>query len=159
FGAPARNDFTSPPVPRLAELHDWLDYLQDLGVDTLLLGPLFESFTHGYDTADLRPVDRRLGTHQTLVPVPDPLHAPGMRLLLDGVFHHVGRSFWAFRDVQERREQSAYRDWFLLDFRKGSPRGDPFDYATWHGHYELVKLNVQNPAVKQHLFDAVRSWV
>src|SRR5207237_9856781 len=93
FGAPTRNDFNAAPVPRLAELHDWLDYLQDLGVNTLLLGPLFESSTHGYDTAVLLHLDRRLGTDETLSAVAGALSGRGMRLLLDGVFHHVGRAF------------------------------------------------------------------
>ena len=73
-------------------------------------------------------------------------HEKGLRVVLDGVFNHVGRGFWAFRDVQEKREQSPYRDWFLLRFDGDSPYHDGFYYEGWEGHYELVKLNLKNPA-------------
>jgi cyclomaltodextrinase / maltogenic alpha-amylase / neopullulanase len=79
---------------------------------------------------------------------------------LDAVFHHVGRDFWAFRDVLERGEQSTYRDWFAhLRFDQKSPYGDPFSYEAWNGHFNLVKLNLQNPDVRQHLLGAVQSWI
>jgi cyclomaltodextrinase / maltogenic alpha-amylase / neopullulanase len=159
-GAPARNDFAGPSVPRLAALHGWLDHLQALGVDTLLIGPVFESAAHGYDTADLFTVDRRLGDNATLAALAADLRARGMRLLLDGVFNHVGRDFWAFRDVQARGEDSPYRNWFVgLRFDDRSPYGDPFTYEAWAGNFDLVKLNLANPAVRAHLFDAVAAWV
>jgi glycosidase len=83
-----------------------------------------------------------------------------MRLILDGVFNHVGRDFWAFRDVLSAREQSVYREWFAgLKFGESSPYHDPFTYEGWNGHYSLVKLNLHHPAVVQHLFDAVSLWV
>ncbi len=86
-------------------------------------------------------------------------HANGIRVILDGVFNHVGRDFWAFRDVQERREQSAYGGWFQgLTFGQTSPYHDPFAYEGWNGHYDLVKLNLHNPDVKQHLFQAIEMW-
>jgi len=159
-GAPARNDFARPPVPRLAAFADWLDHLQTLGVDALYLGPVFESSAHGYDTADYFRVDRRLGDNQTLVVLAAALRARGMRLILDAVFHHVGRDFWAFRDVQTRGQDSPYRDWFQgLRFDGRSPYGDPFTYDAWDGHYNLVKLDLGNPAVKEHLFAAIAAWV
>ena len=83
-----------------------------------------------------------------------------MRLILDGVFNHVGRDFWAFRDLQHNRQSSPYRDWFAgLRFDARSPYGDPFSYEPWNGHYDLVRLNLANPAVREHLFEAIRSWV
>ena len=111
-GAPRQNDFSSPAVPRLEQLHAWLDHIQSLGANTLYLGPLFESSRHGYDTADYFWVDRRLGDNQTLRRLSADLHARGMRLVLDAVFNHVGREFWAFRDVRTHGERSAYRGWF-----------------------------------------------
>ena len=91
---------------------------------------------------------------------PADLHQRGMRLILDGVFNHVGRDFWAFRDVQHNRESSPYRDWFSgLRFDGRSPYGDPFTYEPWNGHYDLVRLNLAHPAVREHLFEAIRSWV
>ena len=159
-GAPARNDFGAAPVPRLAQLHGWLGHLQDLGVNALYLGPVFESTAHGYDTADYYHVDRRLGTDETLRDLVAACHEAGIRVILDGVFNHVGRDFWAFRDVLANGQASAYRDWFAgLRFDGRSPHGDPFTYEGWHGHFDLVKLDVGNPAVREHLFGAVASWI
>ena len=159
-GAPMNNDFCSPANPRLEQLHGWLGHLQGLSVNALYLGPVFESTAHGYDTADYFHVDRRLGSNGMLSRLSSVLHQKGVRLILDGVFHHVGRDFWAFRDVLERHKQSAYCDWFYrLDFHKRSPYNDPFAYEGWNGHYSLVKLNLHNPAVKDHLFQAVDMWI
>ncbi len=159
-GAPARNDFAAAPEPRLEQLHDWLGHLQALGVNALYLGPVFESTAHGYDTADYYTVDRRLGTRDTLRDLVAHAHARGIRTILDGVFHHVGRDFWAFRDVLANGERSPYRDWFAgLRFDARSPLGDPFAYEGWAGHYDLVKLNLSNPAVREHLFGAVAMWI
>lgn len=159
-GAPPRNDFGAQPVPRLAELHAWIPHLRGLGVTALYLGPLFESTAHGYDTADYYHVDRRLGTDATLKELAAALREAGIRLVLDGVFHHVGRDFWAFRDLREKGEASAYRDWFVgVDFSRRSPAGDAFGYDGWRGHSDLVKLNLSHPDVREHLFGAVRSWV
>lgn len=159
-GAPARNDFGAAPVERLHKVADWLPHLQELGVNALYLGPLFESSAHGYDTADYYHVDRRLGTDESLTRLAQDVHARGMRLILDGVFNHVGRDFWAFRDVQAHLSASAYRDWFhALDFSGRSSYGDPFSYEGWAGNYDLVKLNLRHPDVKAHLFEAIRSWV
>jgi cyclomaltodextrinase len=159
-GAPETNPFGSPPVARLEKLHGWLDHLQALGMTAVYLGPVFESGSHGYDTADYFTVDRRLGTNRTLADFAGELRRRGLRLLLDGVFHHVGRAFWAFRDVQNNLQRSPYADWFVeLSFGGRSPLGDPFTYCEWEGHYELVKLNLGNPTVSEHLLQAVESWV
>lgn len=158
LGAPAQNDFTAPPSSRLAELHAWLPYLEELGINALYLGPVFESSTHGYDTADFETVDRRLGDNAALTAFIAACHARGIRVVLDAVFHHVGRDFWAFKEVQTHGEASAYRDWFHLDFSSRSPHGDPFFYEGWQGHSELVKLNTDHPAVREHLFGAVQGW-
>ncbi len=159
-GAPPKNDFCSPANPRLEQLYGWLDHLLDLGVNALYLGPVFESTEHGYDTADYYHVDRRLGSNDTLSGLSSILHQKGIHLILDGVFHHVGRDFWAFRDVLARGEQSAYCSWFdKLDFHKRSPFNDPFSYEGWTGHYNLVKLNLPNPSVRDHLFQAVDMWI
>lgn len=159
-GAPAHNDFSSPPQPRLAKIEDWLGHIQSLGANALYLGPLFESTAHGYDTADYYWVDRRLGDNETLARLSQTAHGHGMRLVLDGVFNHVGRHFWAFRDLQVNLGDSPYRDWFQgLRFDGRSPYNDPFAYEGWDGHYDLVKLNLANPHVREHLFGAVETWV
>lgn len=159
LGAPARNDFASAPTRRLDALHEWIEPLVALGIDTLFLGPVFESTAHGYDTADYFRIDRRLGTAEDMARLSQALHAKGIRLVLDAVLNHVGRDFWAFKDVQAKRQASAYRDWFLLDFSRPSPSGDPFWYEGWNGHYDLVKLNVSHPEVRRHLFEAVTTWI
>lgn len=159
-GAPPKNDFCSPAEPRLGQVCGWLEHIENLGVNALYLGPVWESTAHGYDTADYFQVDRRLGNNDTLSYLSTLLHQKGIRLVLDGVFHHVGRDFWAFRDVLERGQQSAYGDWFRgLDFHKRSPYNDPFAYEGWNGHYDLVKLDLHNPSVKAHLFQAVEMWM
>ena len=159
-GAPARNDFNAPPTPRLKQLAGWIGHWQALGVNALYLGPVFESTAHGYDTADYYHVDRRLGDNATLAELSAALHQNGLRLILDGVFNHVGRDFWAFRDVQQHGAQSAYVDWFQgINFSRHSPYGDAFAYEGWSGHYDLVKLNLNNPAVREHLFQAIALWV
>ncbi len=159
LGAPERNDLDAPRADRLRGLMPWVDHASDLGATALYLGPLFESSTHGYDTVCYTEVDRRLGSNDDLRDVIAHAHERGMRVVLDGVFNHVGRDFATFRDLQERGEASPYRDWFAgVDFSQSSPLGDPFAYESWNGHFGLVKLNLANTEVREHLFDAVRGW-
>jgi glycosidase len=159
-GAPARNDRRSAPTPRLAQLADWIEHWRSLGTNTLYLGPLFESVSHGYDTTDYFRVDRRLGDNATLAELTRKLHAAGIRVLLDGVLNHVGRDFWAFRDVVRHGQASPYASWFSgMRFDQRSPCGDPFTYDSWAGHYELVKLDLSHPDVRRHLLDAVSFWI
>lgn len=159
-GAPETNDFSLPAVNRLEKVYGWLDHIQWLGANALYLGPLFESSTHGYDTADYFWLDRRLGTNETLKDLSAEIHRRGMRLVLDGVFNHSGRDFWAFRDLRQKGQDSAYRGWYHnLRFDQSSPYGDPFSYEGWNGHLSLVKFNLSNPDVRNHLFEAVTGWV
>lgn len=156
-GAPRDNDGVS--AHRILKLLDWVAHIQKTGADTVLLNPVFESDRHGYDTRDYFTVDCRLGTNEDLKTVCDAFHKAGMRVMLDGVFNHVGRGFWAFRDVQQKKWESPYKDWFRLSFDGNSHYNDGFWYEGWEGHYELVKLNLQNPEVVRHQFDAIRAWV
>ena len=156
-GAPRDNDGVN--AHRILKLLDWVEHIRKTGADTLLLNPVFESDRHGYDTRDYRTVDCRLGTNEDLKTVCDAFHQAGIRVMLDGVFNHVGRGFWAFRDVQEKKWDSPYKDWFRLSFDGNSHYNDGFWYEGWEGHYELVKLNLQNPEVVRHQFDAIRFWV
>ena len=94
-GAPREND--GAPSHRILRVLDWVEHIRDLGADTVLFNPLFDSDRHGYDTRDYRQVDCRLGTNEDFKEVCDALHAAGLRVMLDGVFNHVGRGFWAFR--------------------------------------------------------------
>ena len=134
--------------------------MKKLGVNALYLGPVFESHEHGYDTSDYRMLDHRLGTNDDFKRVCDSLHAADIRIVLDGVFNHVGRDFWAFRDVQEKKEKSTYCDWFSnLHFHARSPLNDDFTYDAWEGHYNLVKLNLENEEVVRYLLDSVAMWM
>ncbi len=158
--APKRNDFHSYRETRLDKVWAWTTHMKNLGINALYLGPVFESTAHGYDTADYYHVDRRLGDNETLVALVEHLHANGIRVILDGVFNHVGRDFWAFRDVQQNQKNSRFYDWFAgLDFSKRSCFGDLFGYEGWNGHYDLVKLNLANVEVRQHLLGAVQMWI
>jgi glycosidase len=159
-GAPAANNFSLRPVHRLEKILAWGDHLLKMGVTAIYLGPVFESTSHGYDTVDYFNVDRRLGTNGDLKRIVAALHEKGIKVVLDAVFNHVGRDFWAFKHVRENLGKSQYASWFSgLNFGRKSPYQDPFSYDGWNGHYNLVKLNLKNPEVKNHLFYAVKKWV
>lgn len=143
----------------ITSLAGWIPHLQKLGVNALYFSPLFESDTHGYDTRDYRKIDQRIGTNEDFAALCRAMHEAGIKVIVDGVFHHVGRGFWAFQDVKANREASIYRDWFYTDFSRDSNYDDGFWYEGWEGHFELVKLNLQNPAVIDYLLDTVRFWV
>ena len=156
-GAPVHNDGVC--VPRIRKLMDWSEYLQTLGVDSILLNPIFESDNHGYDTRDFKTIDCRLGTKEDFKEVCEDLHKHNVKIVLDGVFNHVGRGFWAFKDVQEKKWDSPYKDWFHISFDGNSCYNDGFWYEGWEGHFELVKLNLQNPAVVDYLMECVKYWI
>lgn len=156
-GAPVHNDGIC--VPRIRKLIDWSEYLGTLGVTSVLLNPIFESDNHGYDTRDFKSIDCRLGTNEDFADVCSALHKNGVKIVLDGVFNHVGRGFWAFKDVLEKKWDSPYKDWFHISFDGNSCYNDGFWYEGWEGHFELVKLNLQNPEVVDYLLDCVKFWV
>ena len=144
---------------RIGKVKEWIPHLQKLGVTAVLFNPVFASDFHGYDTEDLLRLDSRLGTDDDFASVCSALHEAGMRVILDGVFHHVGRNFPPFRDVREHREQSRYASWFHIDFGGNTGYGDGFWYEPWEGHYELVKLNLDNPEVRNYLYSCVGKWM
>lgn len=158
-GAPWENPHTAP-VPRIRKILDWIPHMKALHINAVYFSPLWESSTHGYDTADYTTLDSRLGTNDDLAAVCDALHENGIRIVFDGVFNHVGREFFAFRDVLEKREASPYCSWFCNLWFGGSNRfGDPFRYDCWHGCEELVKLNLRNEDVVRHLENAILQWM
>lgn len=159
-GAPEHNDGQSPPEPRLLQLLDWLPHWKELGINALYLGPVFESMTHGYDTVDYFQVDRRLGSVSDLRELVRRLHQAGIRVVLDAVYNHVGRRHPAFLDVQRHGAAARHASWISgLRFDRRSPMGDPFSYDTWHGAYELPKLDLTRPEVREHLLAATQSWI
>ena len=156
-GAPKDNDGVLQH--RICQLEGWLPHLEKLGVDAVLFNPLFESDRHGYDTRDFRKVDCRLGDNEDFAALCRRLHQAGIKVILDGVFNHVGRGFWAFQDVLKNRWDSPYKDWFHISFDGNSNYNDGLWYEGWEGHYELVKLNLHNPQVTDYLLDCVKFWV
>ena len=141
------------------ELEKWLYHMKDLNITALYIGPLFKSMSHGYDTVDYYEVDPRLGTREDFKYFVKKAHELGIKVVVDGVFNHVGKAFFAFKDLLEKRENSYYRDWFYCDFTRQSPSGENFFFEAWHGYYELVKLNLDNPEVEDHLMGAVKYWI
>ncbi len=156
-GAPFEND--GKLEHRILKVLDWIPHLEKLGVKTVLFNPLFESDTHGYNTRDYRKLDVRLGTNEDFKNVCDALHQAGIKIVLDGVFNHAGRGFFGFKDVQEKKWDSPYKDWFHLSFDGNSAWNDGFWYEGWEGNYDLVKLNLQNEAVVSYLLDSVKGWI
>ena len=157
-GAPKYNDFDQQY--RLDKLYGFIPHLKKMGVNCIVFNPVFESTKHGYDTIDYRKVDSRLGDNESFKKLCDTLHKNGIRIILDGVFNHVGRDFFAFKDIQERGMGSIYTSWFHdIRFDRQSPYGDNFSYEGWAGYYDLVKLNLQNNNVVEYLLDAVRYWI
>lgn len=157
YGAPTAND--GKTVSRILKLKDWSSYLESLGISSILLNPIFESDNHGYDTRDYKKIDCRLGTNEDFAEVCKDLHAHNVKIVLDGVFNHVGRGFWAFKDVQEKKWDSPYKDWFCINFDGNSCYNDGFWYEGWEGHFELVKLNLANSAVVDYLLECVKGWI
>lgn len=157
-GAPFENDGVQ--MHRILKVKEWVPHLSKLGADAVYFSPVFESDTHGYNTRDYRKIDVRLGTNEDFKEVCDSLHENGIRVVLDGVFNHVGRGFGPFLDVVKNREQSRYVNWFYrIDFGGNSNYNDGLWYEGWEGNYDLVKLNLGNEEVVQYLLDSVREWV
>ena len=155
--APKEND--GIVVSRIKKVMEWSDYYSDLGIDTILFNPIFESDKHGYDTRDFAKIDCRLGTNEDFKEVCSDLKSKNIRIVLDAVFNHVGRGFWAFQDVIRNRENSKYRDWFYIDFNRNNNNNDGLFYEGWEGHYDLVKLNLQNQDVIDHIFENIKNWI
>lgn len=157
-GAPFENDGVQES--RILKVIDWIPHIQKLGTNAIYFSPVFESDTHGYNTRDYTKIDCRLGTNEDFKKVCDELHKAGIKVVLDGVFNHVGRGFWAFQDVLQNREGSRYRDWFArIDFNGNSNYNDGLWYEGWEGNYDLVKLNLRNEEVIQHILSCVQGWV
>ena len=158
-GAPKQNSY-GEPVHRLNTLLPWIGHIKEIGCNAIYIGPLFESVGHGYETTDYKKLDTRLGTNEDLTNFVAECHKQGIRVILDGVFNHTGRDFFAFQDIKQNRENSQYKDWYCdVNFWGNNSFNDGFSYANWGGYDLLVKLNQRNPAVKDYICDVVRFWV
>ncbi|MBU5317155.1 alpha-amylase [Clostridium bornimense] len=159
-GAMEMNNINDPVIYRLNKIDDaWIDHIYHMGFNAIYFGPLFQSTYHGYDTIDYFNIDRRLGDNNTFKELVQKLHNKGIKVVVDGVFNHVGRNFWAFKDLQEKKQDSSFKNWFNIDFNGNSNYNDGFYYEGWEGNYDLVKLNLNNPDVKKHLFSAIEFWI
>lgn len=158
-GAPKQNAYEEP-VHRLRTIFPWISHIKKIGCNAIYIGPLFESVGHGYETTDYKKLDSRLGDNQDLTDFVAECHKQGIRVILDGVFNHTGRDFFAFLDIIKNRENSPYRDWYCnVNFSGNTEYNDGFSYENWGGYNLLVKLNQQNPAVRDYICDVIRYWV
>ena len=158
-GAPKQNDY-GEPVHRLNTLLPWIDHIKEIGCTALYIGPLFESVGHGYETTDYRKLDSRLGTNEDLSHFVAACHEKGIKVIFDGVFNHTGRDFFAFKDIQEKRQNSPYVNWYCnVNFSGNTEYNDGFSYENWGGYNLLVKLNQRNPEVQNYICDVIRFWV
>ena len=139
-GAPIRTEH-GEPTPRLRRLDAWLDYAVELGCNGLLLGPIFQSASHGYDTLDHYRLDARLGGDEDFDHFISEAHARGLHVTLDGVFNHVSRHHHI---VAERPE--------LIRWDGDQPR-------AWEGHGDLVELDHDNPEVLDFVVDIMAHWL
>lgn len=145
---------------RLIKIEEWIPHLKKMSINAIYFGPVFESSYHGYDTRDYLNIDKRLGTNEDFKDLCKKLHENDIKIVLDGVFNHVGREFWAFKDIQKNGRNSKYCSWFSgLNFDSKSPMGDEFNYESWNGCYDLVKLNLWNREVVEYLLHAVEFWI
>lgn len=145
---------------RLNTLISWISHIKEIGCNGIYIGPLFESVGHGYETTDYKKLDRRLGDNTDLTNFVAECHKAGIKVILDGVFNHTGRDFFAFKDLQEKRENSPYKDWYCnVNFGGNNEYNDGFSYENWGGYNLLVKLNQKNPAVRDYICDVIRFWV
>lgn len=144
---------------RLRRIIDWLDYAVELGVSGIALGPVFASETHGYDTSDYYRIDPRLGNEDDFVALVEAAHGRGLKLLLDGVFNHVGRSFPAFAQVLAGGPESPAGRMFQLYWPAGATAGTEPDYEHFEGNRNLVTLNHAEPAVADQVTDVMCYWL
>lgn len=141
---------------------DHIDYLVDLGVTALYLTPIFQSpSNHRYNAIDYFKIDPKLGTLDDFRALIETAHRNNIRVILDGVFNHCGRGFFAFNDILENGIDSPYKDWFhILHYPVDaySP-GDARDYLGWWRIKSLPKFNTQNPDVRRYIYSVARYWL
>lgn len=166
-GAPRENSWdwsntwnaATRPVRRIDRILGWIDHLKKLGFNSIFFNPILQSDTHGYNTRDFYTLDSRLGSNEDFAELCAALHENGFRIVLDALFNHVGRGFWAFRDVRNNMQNSPFINWFKgIDFNKNTPCNDGFYYKAWGGNWDFPELNLENEEVVDHIFGALRKW-
>ena len=158
-GAPKQNSY-GEVEHRLRDVFPWISHIKKIGCNAIYIGPLFESVGHGYETTDYKKLDSRLGDNKDLTDFVAECHKQGIKVILDGVFNHTGRDFFAFQDIKQNRENSQYKDWYCnVNFGGNNEYNDGFSYENWGGYNLLVKLNQHNTAVRDYICDVIRFWV
>jgi cyclomaltodextrinase len=150
----------SPAVHRLPQLVSWLDYAVELGASGIALGPVFASETHGYDTSDYFHLDPRLGDEADFDELIREAHSRGLRVLLDGVFNHTGRSFPPFQEAVAQGPSGPKASWFRFNWPAAgwSPGLEP-EYVDFEGHHHLVALNHAEPEVAGFVARVMKHWL
>lgn len=158
-GAPRENR-QEEVTHRFKELEKWLPHIASLSCTAVYIGPLFESTSHGYDTRDYKLADRRLGDNEDFKHFVQEAHERGIKVVVDGVFNHTGREFFAFQDIQKNRENSPYCSWYKgINFGWNTPYNDGFGYEAWRNCFELVNLNYWEPKVREYILDVIGFWI
>ena len=156
------------PITPMDDLHgnlrgiiEHLDYIKDLGIDVVYLTPIFKSNScHKYDTIDYYQVDPSFGTTEDLKELVQKSHERGMKVVLDAVYNHSGREFFAFQDILEKGEKSKYLDWYFID--ELPPKGEWGEIPNFKcfGYYGgMPKLNLKNPEVEKYITDVACYWI
>ena len=158
-GAPAGPPVRAPRPRTGCGASSWLDYAAGLGATGIALGPVFAAHTHGYDTVDHFRIDPRLGDEDDFLALVAAARSRGLRVLLDGVFNHVGRGFPAFAAVLEQGPAAPTASWFDLTWPAGAGPGTEPGYRTFEGHGELVALNHAEPAVATYVTEVMTHWL
>ncbi len=146
----------------LAGIQLHFDYLLDLGITAIYLNPIFQATsTHRYNTTDYLKIDNKLGNLQDFKDLIDLAHRHGIKIILDGVFNHCGRGFFAFNDILENQEYSPYRNWFNVKHFPVDAYswGEASDFLGWWGMKSLPKFNTNNPSTRNYLLEVARYWI
>lgn len=156
------------PISSMDDLHgdlrgiiEHLDHVQNLGIDVLYMTPVFKSnSSHKYDTIDYYQIDPSFGTTEDLRELVQEAHKRGMKIVMDAVFNHTGREFFAFEDIMEKGEKSKYLDWYYIEkFPLKSERGEIPNYKCFGYYGGMPKLNLKNPEVEKFITDVACYWI
>lgn len=144
----------------IRELSSLIPHLQSLRVDSILLGPIFKSETHGYDVTDMYNLDPRLGNNEDLKIMVRGFHNAGLHVFFDAVWNHSSRHHFAYKDLREKGRNSPYADWYRNPrFNTSNLCGDSFTVDCWAGFQELPAFNLRNPDVERELIHCAEYWM